>query len=534
MTQAQMEALNLLRLLDEICQQEKINYTLGNRALMNYEAQQSDEYLDPNGIYVCLLYEDYVRLLNLLEESAAVYGIEIITYQNMTNFDALSAWVLRSGKNVLPVGREEDECYYKTRIILTPMFYAGNTKQECRKNCKLIEHQFNYIDCRWPLEHKHLFGPIKNKIIRTKQRYYCRNKHKYNYCVHGLIEELKAGTYGKEYLVYKDIENTCAWMRIEEFVTERINFYGVAACAIRNKKGFLERNYKDLLLDDWSNKVSELQLKGGRDLRRVQLIQLELMKEIDRICRKHHLKYNIAFGTLLGAVRHGGFVPWDDDADINMPYEDYLKLIDVVEDEIDHEKYYFRYQDKEADCNITYAHFKRNGTVYTKRNREGFKYHPGVFIDIVPLFNGAPNFFLHKIQTRICSIFRTACWAYVGADSERNPLMRVYYQLLAKIGNKRAYRLCIKAATFFTKKRNKMLFLNALDRDPYNIAFVRRECFDDPIELDFEGHKFFAPRDVHGVLDYCYGHDYMKYLPLARRVPKNDALIELGDLYSDI
>ena len=122
----------------------------------------------------------------------------------------------------------------------------------------------------------------------------------------------------------------------------------------------------------------------------------------------------------------------------------------------------------------------------------------------------------------------------MGAESEKNKVKRAYYRRLAKIGNKEAYRRFMKAATFFKRRRNKMLFLNGLDRSPYNIAFVKRECFDNPIEIEFEGHNFLAPGDTKGVLDYCYGKDHMKYPPLVKRVPKNDALIELGDLYSDI
>ena len=56
----------------------------------------------------------------------------------------------------------------------------------------------------------------------------------------------------------------------------------------------------------------------GDDLKRMQNIQLELMSELDRVCRKHNIKYTITCGTLLGAVRHHGFIPWDNDADISM------------------------------------------------------------------------------------------------------------------------------------------------------------------------------------------------------------------------
>lgn len=533
MTDAQIEALELLKLVDDICLEQNLKYTLGNRSLINYEFRHSEEYFDPNSIFVCLIYKDYLQLLDTIEKHDKEYNVDILTYKNMDNFESLSAWLMHKGKNLLPAGRENDECYYRTRLILTPIFYAGNSISECKRTCKYLEHAFDYIDCRSPLPHKRLFSSIKGKIHRTKQRYYCRKRTEYNFSVSGILEKLNGnGDVGK-YLVYKNVGNTYAWMTDSEFDTERVEYYGVTASVIKNRREFIERNYRDEI-EKGIDKVSELLLRGGRDLRRVQLIQLDMMKELDRICRKHNLKYNIAFGTLLGAVRHGGFVPWDDDADINMPYEDYLKLIEVIDNELDSDKYYFRYQDKEDDCNITYAHLKRNGTIYTKRGRDGFKYHPGVYVDIVPIFNGAPCFLLHTLQTRICWIFRTACWAYIGAESEKNKVKRGYYRWLAKMGNKEAYRRFMKAATFFKHKRNKMLFLNGLDRSPYNIGFVKRECFDEPIEIEFEGYKFLAPRDTKGVLNYCYGKDHMKCPPLVKRVPKNDALIELGDLYSDI
>ena len=533
MTEAQMEALELLKMVDDICLEQNLKYTLGNRALINYEYQHSEEYFDPNSIFVCLIYKDYLELLDTLEMNSKEYNVDILTYKNKDDFESLSAWLMHKGKNLLPAGREADECYYRTRLVLTPLFYAGNDISECKRTCKYLEHVFHYIDCRSPLPHKRLFSPIKGKIGRTKQRYFCRRKAKYNYSIAGIFEEFNGNRHAGKYLVYKNVGNTYVWMTDSEFDAERVDFYGVSTSVIKNRKEFIERNYRNQI-EKGIDKVSELLLRGGHDLRRVQLIQLDMMKEIDRICRKHNLKYNIAFGTLLGAVRHGGFVPWDDDADINMPYEDYRKLIEVIDDELDGDKYYFRHQGKEADCNITYAHLKRNGTVYTKRGRGGFKYHPGDFIDIVPIFNGAPCFLLHAFQTRICWAFRTACWAYVGAGSEKNKVKRAYYRRLAKIGNKEAYRRFMKAATFFKRRRNKMLFLNGLDRSPYNIAFVKRECFDNPIEIEFEGHNFLAPGDTKGVLDYCYGKDHMKYPPLVKRVPKNDALIELGDLYSDI
>lgn len=72
----------------------------------------------------------------------------------------------------------------------------------------------------------------------------------------------------------------------------------------------------------------------ANNLRACQLKQLSILEEMDRICQKHHLTYWLDGGTLLGAVRHGGFIPWDDDIDIGMPLADMQKFIEVAPDEL--------------------------------------------------------------------------------------------------------------------------------------------------------------------------------------------------------
>lgn len=78
------------------------------------------------------------------------------------------------------------------------------------------------------------------------------------------------------------------------------------------------------------------------ELRQVQLIQLEMLKEVDRICRLCNIRYNIIAGTLLGAVRHKGYIPWDDDADVAFLREEYEKFRTACEKELDHSRFYFQ------------------------------------------------------------------------------------------------------------------------------------------------------------------------------------------------
>lgn len=70
-------------------------------------------------------------------------------------------------------------------------------------------------------------------------------------------------------------------------------------------------------------------------LRELQLIQLECLTELDRVCRENNINYSLDGGTLLGSVRHGGFIPWDDDIDIIMLREDYEKFFNICKTELD-------------------------------------------------------------------------------------------------------------------------------------------------------------------------------------------------------
>ena len=84
--------------------------------------------------------------------------------------------------------------------------------------------------------------------------------------------------------------------------------------------------------------------RRDKSLRVLQLMELDILKEFDRICRKHNIKYSIGGGTLLGQLRHGGFIPWDDDVDVDMTLEEYEKFTKIVDLELDHNKYFYRWR----------------------------------------------------------------------------------------------------------------------------------------------------------------------------------------------
>ena len=125
------------------------------------------------------------------------------------------------------------------------------------------------------------------------------------------------------------------------------------------------------------------------NLRKLQLIELELLVEFDRICRKNNIRYTLTGGTLLGAVRHGGFIPWDDDADVSMLRQEYEKFKKACEIELN-KKYYFQDMQITQGYRWGYGKLRKKDTLFLREYQEHMPYSQGVFIDIFPR-DGVPN-----------------------------------------------------------------------------------------------------------------------------------------------
>ena len=89
--------------------------------------------------------------------------------------------------------------------------------------------------------------------------------------------------------------------------------------------------------------------------RKLQLKILDIVKDIDDVCKKNNIEYYILYGSALGAIRHKGFIPWDDDFDIGMTYDNYVKFLEVCEQQLDKNKYYVQTPDKEEDYYLSFS-----------------------------------------------------------------------------------------------------------------------------------------------------------------------------------
>ena len=124
---------------------------------------------------------------------------------------------------------------------------------------------------------------------------------------------------------------------------------------------------------------------SNKQLRKLQMVELDILVEVDRICRKHNIEYFLAGGTLIGAIRHNGFIPWDDDIDISMTRENYNKFIEVQKKELNTDKYYFESMETDENCGMLYAKVKRKNSKYIEFASDSNRDNLGIWIDIFPI-----------------------------------------------------------------------------------------------------------------------------------------------------
>lgn len=261
-----------------------------------------------------------------------------------------------------------------------------------------------------------------------------------------------------------------------------------------------------------------------KTLDKLHQVHQELLDEFDRICKKNKLTYFLIGGTYIGALRHNGFIPWDDDVDVAMPRKDYEKLIEVSNKDLN-KKYYLDCFEKNNDYFFPFAKLKKNNTIFDEEVMHHLNNHKGIYIDIFPLDNVKEN----NAGLRIRAILAKAI-----TDT------MLYKNKVKKLGSA-LHPIVSFFFLMFTKKRLMKMQKNIVtychdDNSKYmcDIAFgygVQKElierCHVIPTrELPFNGKKYSCMHD-DTFLKNIYG-DYMKIPPVEKRKSHRPLKIDFG------
>lgn len=253
---------------------------------------------------------------------------------------------------------------------------------------------------------------------------------------------------------------------------------------------------------------------SNEQLRQIQLIQLEMLVEVDRICKKCGIKYNIIAGTLLGAVRHGGYIPWDDDADVALLRPEYEKFREACKTELDQTRFYFQDHRNTKGYRWGYGKLRRKNTLFLRENQEHMPYKQGIFIDIFPLDGVPDNYFLRSIKNFECFCVRKILWAKVGRYADDKFWKRQVYKLLDRIPEQKIFQYYHRMIHNADKKSRMVRIL--MYPTPNHEWGYYRCWYENSVDTVFENRAFQGIKDYDSYLNFKFGN-YMELPPMEKR-----------------
>lgn len=264
----------------------------------------------------------------------------------------------------------------------------------------------------------------------------------------------------------------------------------------------------------FKNKENQMEIIS---LEEVKKIQIEILKEIAKFCEDNNLRYFLAYGTLLGAVRHKGYIPWDDDIDIHMPRADYEKFIELYNQK-EGSRYEIVTHEKVNSYHVPFAKMYLKETLVSEYFYKQSVF--GVYVDIFPL-DGIKS----RWQAYLCGQGIRCMYIKTSKFCKRQTLARKLRLMITKF-------ILLPFSSHLILKTMRSIATRHNYEDCENVCsfgsrtalreILPRRVFDEYILLDFEGSKYRAPKGYDTYLTSKYGN-YMQLPPADKQVSTHDS-----------
>lgn len=249
----------------------------------------------------------------------------------------------------------------------------------------------------------------------------------------------------------------------------------------------------------------------NENLQQLQKTELEILLEFKRICDKYHFTYYLVAGTLLGAVRHQGFIPWDDDVDVAMFRKDFEKFQLICKSELS-PKYFLQTRGNDKQYFMQIVKIRKHNTFVCETELEHLDFHKGVYIDIFILDKLPKCKFLAKWAFKFQYLLTDSIKIQSGIAIQytgKNPLLRLIFLCVSKQNLNVLYAMQDSFISILNRYLQGFYYGTLAGRHGYPAEVYKKEWLEGTTELLFEGHRFSAPVQWDAVLSNMYG-DYRK------------------------
>lgn len=253
-------------------------------------------------------------------------------------------------------------------------------------------------------------------------------------------------------------------------------------------------------------------------LRKVQMAQLDIAKEIRRVCDENNIQYFLCFGTMLGAVRHQGFIPWDDDMDLGMMRSEYERFLKIAPEKLKPE-YVLQTWYTDRNVSVPFAKVRKRGTVYLE-SKGGNLQENGFFVDIFPFdFQPASDEERMALNKKLQDIFRTKLmksrytpWMEGDKVIWKKRIGYLLFQIKALFTTQEALARKYDALATAVPENEILFWQEGISR----MRKIHRSWCEELAEYRFEGELFKGPKDYDAILTTIYGN-YMQLPPEDQR-----------------
>lgn len=293
----------------------------------------------------------------------------------------------------------------------------------------------------------------------------------------------------------------------------------------------------DTLNNEQGQKEVRCNFEVSEKRKRIWSVELDLLKKLDQICRKHDLTYFASNGTLLGTVRHKGFIPWDDDLDVMMPRSDYEKLIEIAKQELD-KPYILHLPDSKGQYYRNYLRLRNENTTAICRPDFGRDVCHGIFIDIFPIDVSPSSYWKRKEQyLKLYSIY-TLIMMRTYDYKNRNGAVELVKGSLKRLGEikypgNNGYMTMIRIHDEWRTKYNDTAsgYYYEITHKKH-IYIYKKEWLSKSVMMPFEDIEIPVPAGYNEILKSLYG-DYMKLPPVDERGVHHNIFFDPDKPYSE-